>query len=188
MKIVISPSQPSQHNSEQISRALELAWKASETDLERRARYLTRGDHHRAADLLSTTALKTLLYLRNVPGRIRDIRGFLFFVLNHVFLDSVCKHKRDAQLFDYAIDVEADFIETQHPYSKTTNETLELHEQLTVLSQALHTLSAEQRHLFAMRFEDDLPYPDIAHRLNVSEALVRKRVQLLRQTLRRLTL
>ncbi|MBX9348744.1 sigma-70 region 4 domain-containing protein [Chromobacterium vaccinii] len=55
---------------------------------------------------------------------------------------------------------------------------------LDALKGRLDRLSKKDAELFKLRFIDDCPYPMIASHLDISEALARKRVQLLRAKLK----
>jgi len=159
------------------------AWKAAQPELVARARRLVQGHADRVDDLLANTAIKALLFMRRSPEAITDPEGFLLVVLRHVFLDGTRRSGRDAETFDRTIDVEALGEQVATP-TLTALQRLELEEQLTRVVAAVKQMTRDQRRLFAYRFIHDLPYPDIAERMNINQPLVRKRVQLLRQRLK----
>ena len=88
----------------------ELAWRTVQDDLLRKARRLCRGDLALADELLADTALKACLYLRKRLDRVRDPEGFMFMVLNHVFLDHLRRLGRERAIFNLDLDVDADFV------------------------------------------------------------------------------
>jgi RNA polymerase sigma factor (sigma-70 family) len=165
----------------------EMAWKTVRNQLFRRAQRLTRGNASHSDDLLANTALKAYLYLLNSSEQVRDAQGFLFMVLDHVFLDSVRKIVREKKIIDHDTDLDHDHaisIASQvHPPEKA----LELRQQIAQLELNLTRLTPEQRFLFTLKFEQELAYPDIASILCINEALARKRVELLRKKLISLT-
>ncbi|WP_036665780.1 RNA polymerase sigma factor [Paludibacterium yongneupense] len=164
----------------------ECAWRAVQDNLLRKARRLCRGDAAQADELLADTALKACLYLRKQPEKVRDPEGFLFLVLNHVFLDHIRRLGRERTVFNFDLDIDADFIGEIASHTPGLELELELRQQLQQLDRALATLSPGQRDLFALKFEKELSYPVIAASLSISEALARKRVELLRRRLQTL--
>jgi RNA polymerase sigma-70 factor (ECF subfamily) len=161
----------------------EQAWRSVHADLGRRARRLTRGDYDRAEELLSRTALKAFLYICQASERVRDAEGFLFLVLNHTFLDSARRNTREEKVIDPYVDLDTDSIHAVACPSPSPLQALLMQEQLEQVRQALEALSPEQQHLFALKFEYEWPYSQIAGELGISEALARKRVELLRKKL-----
>lgn len=159
------------------------AWRAVQPDLWRRARRLAKNDEHLANDLLSCTALKTLLYMRRQGDKVREVEGFLFLVLNHVFLDHVRSHGREKQRFDAHEEVDSDhLLAIQAPVPGVLEQLLQ-EQSIKQLEQVLGALNEREQQLFEMRFLDEQPYPFIASHFGINEALARKRVQLLRAKL-----
>ncbi len=167
----------------EIDRLFEQTWQAAQGNLQRRARYLANGDGHLAEEWLSCTALKALRMFRRAPTRIRNPQGFLFLVLQHVFVDSVRHCSREQRLFDANA---ADSIEQ----AASPMEMLESMARRRLLEQIAKTaaqLPPEQQQLFQHYFIAERSYADIADELGIAQTLVRKRVQLLREKLDRLT-
>lgn len=165
-------------------RLFEESWRAVYPELTRRANRRARGNITLAQEWLSATAIKALLFFRRSSERIREPQGFLFLVLEHVFIDSLRRSKREGQLFDYSIDLEHDHQALLAAPWVSVLERTELCERLAQVSRQVEQLSSTQRRLFALRFIDDLPYPQIAAELGITQPLVRKRVQLLRAALK----
>lgn len=161
------------------------AWKRMHPELLRRARRLADGHPDRADDLMSATAIKALMFMRRSPDVMTDPDGFLFVVLRHVFLDNVRQQLRERAVIDDAVDVQSEYTPASESPALSQMQRLELQEQLDDVVRAVRHLSREQRQLFGFRFVQELSYPVIAERLEISEALARKRVQLLRARLRR---
>lgn len=160
----------------------EQAWRAHHAALVRRARRLTGGHADRADELLATTALKALLFMRHSPRFMDRPKNFLFVVLRHVFLDSVRCRVREGLLFDDSVDILEE--RTEADTEPSAMQRLEHHQQIAGIAAALHAMTPAQQRLFVFRFLDDLPYPLISERLGINQPLVRKRVQLIRERLR----
>ncbi|MBX9401577.1 sigma-70 family RNA polymerase sigma factor [Lysobacter sp. BMK333-48F3] len=160
-----------------------VAWRENLPELEARARRFAEGQRDRAEELLGNTAMKAWLFMRNSPQTITDPCGILFVVMRHVFLDSVRQRNRDREVFDRNRDIDSDAAGFAHDGLSALQQ-LELDEQLDRVIVAVSKMSREQRRLFAYRFIDDLPYPEIAARLHINQPLARKRVELLRNRLR----
>jgi RNA polymerase sigma-70 factor (ECF subfamily) len=162
----------------------ESAWKNVHQHLERRARKLARGDRVAADELLADTALKALLYMRRMPHRIRNPEGFMFAVLNHVFLDSARHASREARVLYFCSEDDMDYFSAAAATAASPTHLLELDEGLTQIADIVENLPPLQHLLFSMRFEHEMSYAAISQELNISEALARKRIELLRRRLR----
>nr|WP_251029298.1 sigma-70 family RNA polymerase sigma factor [Pseudomonas fluorescens] len=167
-----------------VDQLFEASWRAVYEELKRRAVRRAKGNTELGQEWLSATAVKALLFFRRSPERIRDPEGFLFLVLNHVFLDSLRRSKREGRLFDHSIDLQHDHQAILAAPCVSVLERTELYERLAQVDLRVAQLPLMQRRLFEMRFVDDMPYPQIAAELGITLPLVRKRVQLLRAALR----
>ncbi|QLL13699.1 sigma-70 family RNA polymerase sigma factor [Pseudomonas chlororaphis subsp. aurantiaca] len=167
-----------------VDRLFEASWRAVYPELMRRANRRARGNLTLAQEWLSNTAVKALLFFRRSPERIREPQGFLFLVLDHVFLDSLRRSKREGQVFDHSVDLEHDHQALLAAPCLSVLEYVEQFERLTQLGSRVAQLPLLQRRLFEMRFVEELPYPQIAAELGIAQPLARKRVQLLREALR----
>ncbi len=161
------------------------SWKRVRPELSRRARRLADGHLDRAEDLLSATAMKAMLFMRRSPELMTDPDGFLFVVLRHVFLDNIRRQQRERGVFDDNVEADDDRMAASTAAVLSQSQRIELQEQLESVVSAVRRLSRDQKQLFGMRFVQELPYPTIARRLNINQALARKRVQLLRARLRK---
>ncbi|WP_025128572.1 RNA polymerase sigma factor [Pseudomonas sp. PH1b] len=162
----------------------EASWRAVLPGLQRRARQLARGNVDSAQEWLAATAIKALLFFRRSPERIRDPQGFLFLVLDHVFLDSCRRLARERRLFVNLVDLEQDPLQQLEAPQMSVLDQVELLEALAQLSRRVAQLPLKKRRLFELKFVDDLPYPHIAAELGMNQPLARKHVQLLRAALR----
>ncbi|WP_047258252.1 RNA polymerase sigma factor [Chromobacterium subtsugae] len=163
----------------------DLVWREIHSKLQRRARHLCKGDVHRADALLSDTALKVHLYLQHSPDKVQNLAGFLFLALNHAFLDLVRRKSRESRVIDTDTDLDSDPVHAHAGNAPTPEQQLSLKQQLARMDAALASLKPEQQLLFRLKFEQDLPYSQIASQLGINEALARKRVELLRKALRK---
>jgi RNA polymerase sigma-70 factor (ECF subfamily) len=155
------------------------SWLAVHEKLRRRARYLTRGDDAQAEDLLSCTALKALQLLRHSAARIHNPEGFFFLVLQHAYIDSVRREQRETRLFDHEAAEQIELLAAPQSLS----ESLSYKKTLEQLVRLLSRLPQTQQQLFALAFIEGASYVEIAASLDISNALVRKRIQLLRDKL-----
>lgn len=160
------------------------AWRAHQSVLLRRARRLTGGHMDRAEELLAVTALKALQFTRHRPHFMERPKGFLFIVLRHVFIDGLRRSMREGQVFDDNVDAHGEPAGVEGGFAPSAMQKLEVEQQLACIEAVLRAMSPSQRRLFAFRFIDDLPYPQIAERLGINQPLLRKRVQLIRDRLR----
>ncbi len=165
-------------------RLFESSWRAVLPGLQRRARQLARGNADGAQEWLAAAAIKALLFFRRSPERIRDPQGFLFLVLEHVFLDSCRRRTREQRLFVDLADVEQDPMQQLEASQLSVLEHVELLEALAQLSRRVAQLPLKKRRLFELKFIEDLSYPHIAAELGMNQPLARKHVQLLREQLR----
>ncbi|MDR1461749.1 MAG: RNA polymerase sigma factor [Azoarcus sp.] len=156
------------------------SWRAVHEKLNRRARYLAKGDHARAEDLLSCTAIKSLQLLRRSAKRIHNPEGFLFLVLQHTHIDSLRREQRENRIFDHA---EAEYIE-QIAVPQSPLEYLSHKRTVEMLARLVSRLPPVQQQLLTLAFINGASYAEIAACLGISNALVRKRIQLLRDKLR----
>lgn len=161
----------------------ERTWRAAYPALRSRARRLVRGRPDEADDLVAGVALKALQFMRRSATTITDPKLFLFVVLKHVFLDSVRRDARAPQRVDGVGYPEGTLDSSVVVFEHATERWNEHREQLEQVTAALQVMSPEQQHLFVLRFVEELPYASIAERLEISEPLARKRVQLLRTQL-----
>ncbi|MGE8412831.1 MAG: RNA polymerase sigma factor [Pseudomonas sp.] len=165
-------------------RLFESSWRAVLPGLQRRARQLARGNADGAQEWLAAAAIKALLFFRRSPERIRDPQGFLFLVLEHVFLDSCRRRTREQRLFVDLADVEQDPMQQLESSQLSVLEHVELLEALARLSRRVAQLPLKKRQLFELKFIEELSYPHIAAELGINQPLARKHVQLLREQLR----
>lgn len=158
-------------------------WRTTLPELKRRALRLSSGHAARAEDLLSDTAIKSLVFMRGSPDVLTDVEGLLFVVLRHVFLDGMRRRKRESAVLDRALDERAE-IEFAADAGLSALQRMELQEQMDRVVAAVAVMTRDQRRLFAFRFVEELPYPVIAERLHINQPLARKRVELLRKRLK----
>lgn len=167
-----------------IDGKFEQAWRAHQPMLLRRARRLTGGHPDRAEELLAATALKALQFTRHRPHFMERPKGFLFVVLRHVFIDGLRRSAREIQVFDDSVDVHGESIAAEGGFAPSAMHALEVEQLIICVEAALRAMSPVQRRLFAFRFIDGLPYPQISEHLGINQPLLRKRVQLIRDRLR----
>lgn len=159
------------------------AWNAMHPELRYRARHLANGNPDLADELLADTSVKALIFMRRSPQAITDVRGFLYIVLRHVFLDATRRSRVQGATLDQGNDPHPK-IESTRDLGPSTFRYVELQQSLERLNAAVAELPDEQQRLFEFRFVEDLPYEVIAQRLGINAPLARKRIELLRKKLR----
>jgi len=179
----VSPTNEAESRSSDMR--FERAWRTIQFDLQRRAVHLMRGDRSAAEELVADTALKALVYMRRMPARIRNPEGFMFVVLNHVFLDRVRHADREGRAIRFTNDLDEDHAREPVASSPPPAEIMETRQALGNIAATVERWPAEKQQLFSLKFEQELPYNVIADRLHINEALARKRVELLRKKLRK---
>ncbi|MCD9030550.1 RNA polymerase sigma factor [Luteimonas sp. Y-2-2-4F] len=157
-------------------------WEQDRIVLRCRAIRLTRGNVDEAEDILSSTVLKTLDYLRQHRAQIRRPRAFLLFALNNEFVSRCRRRAQENAQLDRSADVEEQAGATAAPGHE---QALQVQETLAAVMAEVARLPSDQRRLFRMRFREERSYADIAQAFGISQPLARKRVQLLRERLRR---
>jgi RNA polymerase sigma factor (sigma-70 family) len=164
----------------QADELFERTWRAAYPALRSRAQRLVGGQTDQTDDLLGSAAIKALQFMRRSPQKLTDPEVFLFVVLRHVFLDAVRRRTRDNRLFGSPLALDDDMGVADMGSNHVPEDWNEHREQLQLVAAALQTMPRAQQRLFVLRFLDELPYSAIAERLEISEPLARKRVQLLR--------
>jgi RNA polymerase sigma factor (sigma-70 family) len=162
---------------------LDHAWRVSQGELRRRARFLCKGDLYGAEDLLSEAVLKVHLYMRNSPVHVKNLPALLNVALNHAFLDNARRHARECHILQRDVEIEEDF-NAPDP-SPSSEVQLATRRQLARIEQLFVALAPDQKSLFTLKFEEERSYAYIAALLGINEALARKRVELLRKALRK---
>jgi RNA polymerase sigma-70 factor (ECF subfamily) len=177
-------STPSNEATSTSASQFDHTWREMHGKLRRRARLLCKGDAYKADDLLSDTALKVHLYLLRSPERVKNLPGFFFLVLNHAFLDHARRCGREERVIEHPSEWDDDAADMVVDHAPPVEHQLALKQQFARMEQALATLTPQQQRLFALKFEEERPYPQIAAVLGINETLARKRVELLRKKLR----
>lgn len=152
--------------------------------LRRRALRLTKGDREEAEDLLSSTLIKAISHVERAETHIREPRAFLLFALKNEYISRLRRKNSERQVRDFSADIYEDNDTGYADVRPSQEHLLWQQEILRRVMAVMNSLSAEHRRIFELRFCEEQSYRDIADVLGISEALARKRVQTLRQTLR----
>lgn len=173
-----SISKPS--NRETSALEVERLWRRKYTRFLRVAYRLTNGDTHVAEALVSRTTLRILEYVQRNDQPIDNIEAFFFASLRNSALDHWRRQSRDTEgLRGLGHLARAD---------QAKDETLHrvmARQELGMIAKLLSEQPSEMAELVRLRIFEHQPYSRIAARLGVSEALVRKRMQVARSLLRR---
>jgi RNA polymerase sigma factor (sigma-70 family) len=133
-------------------------------------------------DVLSLGALKALAYLRHHPGEVRRFRPWAQRLLHNLCVDLLRAQRRVIELVDDDPTSQAAGPVTSDP---PQTRDLSRRELGRALDRALITLPPRLRDVFDLRFREELTYPEIAQRLQITQENARKRVQQAREQLRR---
>lgn len=160
--------------------SIEVFWRKNSDRLLRRAYGFANGRSDLAEELVSTSMLKLIAYMRNAPRAIDNLESLAFVTLRHVAFDRWRKKRRETEgLTDMARDKAEDA-----QALKLADDILHARQIYNRISEHLETQDEDTQFLFYQRFILELPYADISAQLGISEALARKRVQSLRRRLK----
>ncbi|MTI05681.1 RNA polymerase sigma factor [Roseibium denhamense] len=162
-----------------------MSWIDDAQVLRRRALRLTRGDREAAEDLLSSTLIKAVTHVERHETSIREPRAFLLFAMKNEYISRLRKETSERQVRDFSADVYQDH-QAGLADSQPDQENLLRHQDaLRRVLEVVNALTPEFRMVFRLRFCEECSYREIAGRLDISEPLARKRVQHLREHLRK---
>ncbi len=159
---------------------LEDFWRCNFSRLMKRARRFANGHDEIAEDLVATSMVKIVAYMRCASRPIDDIESLAFVTLRNVAYDHWRKRRRSAQQADAA----SALIEEDAAGDGFAEEAIFYRQ---IFQHVMHVIECEEgveQSLFHKRFVQQLSYADVAEQLDISEALARKRVQTLRKRLK----
>ncbi|WP_045728162.1 sigma-70 family RNA polymerase sigma factor [Xanthomonas sp. GPE 39] len=150
-----------------------------------RAMFLTKGNVEEAEDILSSTIIRTANHVLLHRTVVREPRSFFLCALNNEFISRCRKHAHERRLRDFHADVYSDLLAPEDGLGIVgVEDTRSNRDTLALLERVVARLPSDGRLLFRLRFREERSSVEIASLLKISPALVRKRVQLLRQKLR----
>jgi RNA polymerase sigma-70 factor (ECF subfamily) len=141
------------------------------------------GNNTHVEDALSLAREKSYHYFTETKEPIRNPFSWLCKLTYTICIDMQREQKKQLRLCKTANACPNQFF-----FSTTTTECLEdlvlRDRQLEQLDKAIHGLSPELQQVIYHRFIDEMDYPEIAEQMQITQANVRKRVQLARARLR----
>ncbi|ADZ69850.1 RNA polymerase sigma factor, sigma-70 family [Polymorphum gilvum SL003B-26A1] len=146
---------------------------------------LTRGNRDEAEDLLSSTLVKAVTHVARNETQIREPRAFLLFAMKNEYISRLRRRNSERQVRDFEADVYQDHVADLADTGPSQESVLWQQETLRKVETVIRALPPSYGTIFQMRFGEERSYRDIAVVLGISEPLARKRVQTLRQMLRR---
>lgn len=158
-------------------------WIINRSILRSKAISLTKGNIDEADELLSSTIIKAINHIQKHGTVIHSPRSFFLIALKNEFISRNRRLIYERQIHDFRVDIQQDDLINLGDVTPDQEESLYQQELLERVLQAVETLTPIYQSLFQMRFCEERSYQDIAARLNISQALARKRVQLLRRKL-----
>ncbi|HEX2581564.1 MAG TPA: sigma-70 family RNA polymerase sigma factor [Dongiaceae bacterium] len=136
-----------------------------------------------AKDLLSCTLLRLATHIgRHEPVIVANPQSLLVTALRNEFLSQRRRLMREYHLISNDVDVYGS--EMKDDTALTAEDTLAARESKNALLAAVDKLPPSYKRLFDLRFREERSYEQIAGLLGASQALIRKRIQLLRAKLR----
>jgi len=123
-----------------------------------------------AEDITSETFVRAWMNFNSI--RTETLKAYLFTIARNIYLESLRKRHRQADLADEIVDHQPD-IEKQLEYENV----------LDLVRKILHALPEVDRSAFVMRVQYDLPYEEIARVLQISETSVKVKVHRVRKKL-----
>ncbi len=160
--------------------SLEEFWRRSLDRLMSHARRFADGRDEVAEEFVAAAMVKILAYLRSGGGPVGDIESLAFVTLPHVVFDHWRQRRREAQCLAAAMELK----DEEASEAGTPEAIIQARHSYRQVLESLAAETGDNRELFHKRFIQELSYTEIARELDVSEALVRKRVQTLRRRLR----
>jgi len=138
---------------------------------------------HEAEDALSQASIKALSSLLNNGHNITNLKGWLSRLTRNICVDIIRERKRHRKTL-YRIGDLAEIGGWHHAYSPPmAEEALLQREMSTAVHRAVKVLPCRLQLPTMMRFYQELSYRDIARKLHITPANVRKRIQQARAVL-----
>ena len=163
------------HTPEEFGRA----WRQHHPELMRRACRLAQGNPVLGEAFLARTTLRILEYLRSSDQPIDNFQAFFAVSLRNTAQDHWRRYRRDMSIM-----AELGFHHARAEDPDATLRRVIARQDLDTLCAALSRMSCDQARLVRLRVFESLPYGEIARRLQISEPLARKRMQVARNALR----
>lgn len=144
-------------------------------------------DRHRedAEDALSATMLKAMHNFVESAGDIENARAWLTTILHNACMDG---HRHAKRRRDLIADTEVSELEnlphSEGSHARTPEDIVRIRQSLDALQRQILALPEMLREPLLLRTVEHLSYAEIAQRLGLTEANVRKRVQQARDQLR----
>ena len=143
-----------------------------------------KGDREEAQEALSIAMLRAWSRHPEHAARTINMRGWLSRLTYNVCMDIHRQRSAFARRFDRLEAISPEGHISIDVRAESPERALIRHETYGFVSHAIDDLPAPLRQPFVLRFIEDMSYPDIAERLELTNANVRKRVQQARAILR----
>ncbi|XHF08243.1 sigma-70 family RNA polymerase sigma factor [Archangium gephyra] len=145
---------------------------------------LMQGNRAEAEDVLSVAALKAHAHYPRLAHRLLKPREWLTTLLRNVCMDRYRERRSRGELLSTLDESHAQGLTLLPAGSGDPEERLCVQSRLESLRVKLRKLPHELRQPFLLRFEEGKQYSEIALRMGLTQANVRKRIQLARKRLR----
>ncbi|CAM2070458.1 RNA polymerase sigma factor [Sulfidibacter corallicola] len=158
-------------------------WQEHEQKLFNRCLYLSGGNRHDAEDALSDCMIKAYNYASNATNKIKNKKAWLMQVIHNHFIDLYRKRKS----VQFADESSNTLVETSDTLALAPNQECHMvhQEKLVQVLKSADELPKKLKQTFYMHFIQDLSYKSMANQGGITVPNARKRVQLVRERLRK---
>lgn len=169
---------------EMLVHAFWQGWIENEEYLRRKCLYLL-GTREDAEDALSTAMIQAFHNFTSHAGGVANMRAWLTTIVHNACMDGYRKSKRQKNFFTETEASEYENMSDEYGTpARSPEDIVRIKQSLEQLYRSILALPAALREPLLLRTIEHLPYPEIARRLKLTEANVRKRVQQARDQLR----
>ncbi|MCK9397470.1 MAG: RNA polymerase sigma factor [Methylobacter sp.] len=160
-------------------------WMEHEEYLRRKCLYLLGSNREDVEDVLSAAMIQAFQNFTNQSCGVGNMRAWLTTIVHNACMDGFRKSKRKNNFFTDIETSEMENIPAEYGApSQSPEDIVRIRESLDELYQLILALPETLREPLLLRTIEHLSYPEIAMRLNLTEANVRKRLQQARDRLR----
>lgn len=161
------------------------AWIEHEEYLRRKCLFLLGSNREDAEDALSTAMMQAFQHFTSHAGGIANMRAWLTTIVHNACMDGHRKSRRQRDFFSETEVSEYENIPAEYGApAQSPEDIVRVRQSLEELYRLIMALPATLREPLLLRTTEYLSYTEIATRLNLTEANVRKRVQQARDQLR----
>ncbi|NQY36646.1 MAG: sigma-70 family RNA polymerase sigma factor [Alteromonadaceae bacterium] len=167
--------------------SFEVVWREHYHKIKRCCTYWLKGDLDAIDDAMSLTAEKILTRFRTGFDEVFNTFAFIYRVSRNVCMDIHRSRTKRQRLVNQVEALPNEFFFSSN-HSEPLESSMERSAHLQFVVNSIDNLPVDMKHAISARFIHDMDYSEIANRLKVSEASIRKRVQLARKKIKHQTI